>query len=108
MIETTAGREFPLREAHNLVRDLMTPNPWIYWIDFLFHNALGWAAFITVLSTPLFSAWQMAAAIVAILAFYRAAIFIHELAHLKKGTFRLFLSLIHISEPTRRTPISYA
>ena len=90
MIETTAGREFPLREAHNLVRDLMTPNPWIYWIDFLFHNALGWAAFITVLSTPLFSAWQLAAAIVAILAFYRAAIFIHELAHLKKGTFRLF------------------
>ena len=90
MTETTAGREFPLREAHNLVRDLMTPNPWIYWIDFLFHNTLGWAAFVTVLSTPLFSAWQMAAAIVAILAFYRAAIFIHELAHLKKGTFRLF------------------
>lgn len=90
MIETTAGREFPLREAHHLVRDLMTPNPWIYWIDFLFHNSLGWAAFITALSTPLFSAWQVAAAIVATLAFYRAAIFIHELAHLKKGTFRLF------------------
>ncbi len=62
MIETTAGREFPLREAHNLVRDLMTPNPWIYWIDFLFHNSLGWAAFIIVLSTPLFSAWQVVAA----------------------------------------------
>jgi len=90
MIETTAGREFPLREAHYLVRDLMTPNPWIYWIDFLFHNSLGWAAFIIVLSTPLFSAWQVVAAIVATLAFYRAAIFIHELAHLKKGTFRLF------------------
>ncbi len=90
MIATTAGQEFPLREAHNLVRDLMTPNPWIYWIDFLFHNALGWTAFVTVLSTPLFSAWQIVAAIVAILAFYRAAIFIHELAHLKKGTFRLF------------------
>lgn len=90
MIATTAGQEFPLREAHNLVRDLMTPNPWIYWTDFLFHNALGWAAFVTALSTPLFSAWQIVAAIVAILAFYRAAIFIHELAHLKKGTFRLF------------------
>src|SRR5687768_1931257 len=90
MIETTAGREFPLREAHNLVRDLMTPNPWIYWIDFLFHILLGWTAFLIVLSMPLFSFWQVLAGVVATFAFYRAAIFIHELAHLKKGTFRLF------------------
>ncbi len=61
MIETTAGREFPLREAHSLVRDLMTPNPWIYWVDFLFHISLGWAAFLAVLSMPLFSAWQLPA-----------------------------------------------
>ena len=90
MIETTTGREFPLREAHNLVRDLMTPNPWIYWTDFLFHISLGWGAFLAVLSMPLFSAWQLPLFIVATLAFYRAAIFIHELAHLKTGTFGLF------------------
>ena len=90
MIETTAGREFPLREAHSLVRDLMTPNPWIYWADFLFHISLGWAAFLAVLSMPLFSAWQLPLFIIATLAFYRAAIFIHELAHLKTGTFGLF------------------
>jgi fatty acid desaturase len=90
MIQTTAGREFPLREAHNLVRDLMTPNPWIYWADFLFHISLGWGAFLAVLSMPLFSAWQLSLFIVATLAFYRAAIFIHELAHLKTGTFGLF------------------
>ncbi|SEP35864.1 fatty acid desaturase [Nitrosovibrio sp. Nv6] len=90
MIEKTAGREFPLREAHNLVRDLMTPNPWIYWIDFLFHISLGWAAFVIFLSMPLSLPWQFLAGIVATFAFYRAAIFIHELAHLKKGTFQLF------------------
>jgi len=44
MTDTTAAREFPLREAHSLVRDLMTPSPWIYWLDFLFHVTLGWTA----------------------------------------------------------------
>lgn len=82
--------EFPLREAHQLVRDLMTPKPWIYWTDFLFHVSLGWAAFFTALFSPLFSLWQIAACVVAILALYRSAVFVHELAHLKKGTFKAF------------------
>ncbi len=86
-----AGKpEFPLREAHELVRDLMTPNPWIYWADFLFHISLGWAAFFTALFSPLLSLWQIAAYVVAVLALYRSAIFVHELAHLKKGTFKNF------------------
>lgn len=83
-------KEFPLREAHHLVRDLMTPNPWIYWSDFLFHITLGWAAFITALLSPLFSPWQLGGFVVAVLALYRSAIFVHELAHLKKGTFKNF------------------
>ena len=82
--------EFPLREAHQLVRDLMTPNPWIYWSDFLFHITLGWAAFFTALFSPLFSLWQILAYVIATLALYRSAIFVHELAHLKKGTFKIF------------------
>lgn len=83
-------KEFPLREAHHLVRDLMTPNPWIYWIDFMFHILLGWAAFFTALLSPLFSIWQLAGYVIAVLALYRSAIFVHELAHLKKGTFNKF------------------
>ncbi len=90
MTDTTAAREFPLREAHSLVRDLMTPNPWIYWLDFLFHVTLGWAAFATALYTPLFSIWQLLSCVIATFALYRAVIFIHELAHLKKGTFQTF------------------
>lgn len=90
MTGTTTAREFPLREAHELVRDLMTPNPWIYWPDFLFHITLGWAAFATALYTPLFSVWQILACVVATFALYRAVIFVHELAHLKKGTFQTF------------------
>ncbi len=88
-VATDAGA-FPLREAHELVRDLMTPNPWIYWADLLFNIGLGWVAFYVVLTSPVWSLWQLGAYVVAVLTFYRAAIFVHELAHLKKGTFKIF------------------
>ncbi|WP_394807706.1 fatty acid desaturase [Nitrosomonas sp.] len=83
-------KEFPLREAHHLVRDLMTPNPWIYWTDFLFHITLGWTAFFTALLSPAFSLWQLGGFVVAVLALYRSAVFVHELAHLKKSSFKNF------------------
>lgn len=90
MADNTTQANFPLYEARALVRDLMTPDPVIYWSDFLFHVVLGWAAFATALHTPWFSIWQFLAYWVAVFAFYRAAIFIHELAHLERGTFKLF------------------
>lgn len=86
----TVDQEFPLQEARRLVRGLMTPNPWIYWVDFLFHISLGWAAFVIALRAPSLSVLQLAAYIVAALALYRSVIFVHELAHLKKGTFKVF------------------
>lgn len=46
--------------------------------------------FFTALLSPLFSFWQIAGFIVAVLALYRSAVFVHELAHLKKGTFQNF------------------
>ena len=90
MTTDTTNRNFPLQEARTLVRGLMTPNPRIYWVDFLFHITLAWAAFAVALHAPTFSLWQLAAYLTSSLAFYRAVIFIHELAHFKKGTFRLF------------------
>jgi len=88
--KTETEEAFSLREAHSLVSDLMTPNPWIYWTDFLFNSVVGWAAFITALLSPLFSLVQIGAYGIAVLALYRAAIFVHELAHLKQGTFKWF------------------
>lgn len=81
---------FPLREAHALVRDLMQPNPRIYWLDFGFHVCLGWAALVVTVRAPWLSAMQIVGWIVAALALYRSVIFVHELAHLKRGTFRAF------------------
>lgn len=90
MADKTATTKFPLDEARRIVRDLMTPLPSIYWTDFLFHITLGWAAFVATLLAPQFSVWQAVAYLVASLALYRAVIFIHELAHLKRGTFGTF------------------
>jgi fatty acid desaturase len=82
--------QFPLAEARAIVRDLFVPNPWIYWPDFLFHATLGWTAFVFTLQAQPFSAWQLAGYLVTALAFYRAIIFTHELAHLRKNTFGVF------------------
>lgn len=89
--------QFPMAEARDIVRDLFAPNPWIYWTDFLFHITLGWVAFVLTLRFPLFSAWQLIFYLVTVLAFYRALIFTHELAHLRKSTFRLFRFVWNVS-----------
>jgi fatty acid desaturase len=83
-------RPFPLAEARDMVRDLFAPNPLLYWLDLLFHAALGWSAFVLTLLAPAYSLWQLLFFIISALSLYRAVIFTHELAHLRKNTFRLF------------------
>ena len=80
----------PLAEARRLVKDLAEPNQGIYWADFLFSISLGWGAFIVTLSLPSWSPQQAVAFVVASLALYRSVLFIHELAHRKRGTFEGF------------------
>lgn len=80
----------PLEQMRPRVRDLLAPRPWIYWTDFLFHIVLTWSAFLlTVRATP-WSPLQAVAWLVSVFALYRCVIFIHELAHLKRGTFGAF------------------
>ena len=82
--------KFPIREAREIVKDLMQPNAFIYWVDFLFHITLGWGAFFFCSHSSLFSPSQCGFFFVSVFSFFRAAIFIHEITHLRKGTFRLF------------------
>jgi len=82
--------EFPLVEARRLTRDLMAPKPLLYWFDFGLHVTLGWAAFVFAYRAPVASPLQAGLIVVASFLLYRSVIFTHELAHLKKGTFRLF------------------
>jgi len=71
-----------LKAAAGLTRDLNAPNAAIYWADMLGSAALGYGALaLTIVadSTPV----AIVAAVVSILAIYRAGSFIHELTHLK-------------------------
>ena len=90
LIQENRKQEFPIAQVRELVRDLYQPNPWIYWADFLVSAALGWVAFIATLKVPLFSLEQGLCFFIAVFAVYRAALFIHEIAHFKKGSFLIF------------------
>jgi len=61
------------------------PKPWIYWGDFSLSAGVGWTAFAISAETPIFSFAYCITTFVAVIALLRAAIFIHELSHLKRG-----------------------
>ncbi len=82
--------EFPMAKAKSIVQDLFEPNAWIYWTDFLLNNLIGWGAFVLAVQTPIFSFFEPIWFLLSVFCLYRAVIFIHELTHLKKGTFRSF------------------
>ena len=85
-----------LRAAADLTRDLNTPDPTIYWRDLLASVTVGYAALAgAMLLQPLGLA--LAAAVVAILALYRAGSFIHEVTHIKHSAvpgFRIAWNLL--------------
>ena len=73
-----------LRAAAEIARDLHKARPAIYWADTLASVLVGYGALalaITLTSPGL----VVAAALVAVLALYRAGSFIHEITHMKHG-----------------------
>jgi fatty acid desaturase len=86
----TQTETFSMAEAKKIVEDLFDPNPWVYWTDFLFNALLGWFGLVETVLAPNFSWLQAASFLVAAFCLYRAVIFIHELAHLKKDSFPVF------------------
>ena len=59
--------------------------PWIYWTDMLGSALLGWLFFGLAFQQPALSAVQILATAGSILLLLRAALFIHELTHLRPG-----------------------
>jgi len=71
-----------LRAAAELTRDINTARGGLYWPDMLVSAAVGYAA---LAGTILLSGWAApACALVAVLALYRALLFIHELTHIHR------------------------
>jgi len=76
-----------VHEAHALVRDLLELHQRRYWIDGALTSLAAYAALAVYLRAPAFSVQQGAALLVAALAMYRAAVFIHEIVHRPAGSF---------------------
>lgn len=85
-----------LRAAVELTRDISAARAGIYWPDMLVSAGLGYAALAGAIL--LGNAWAaLACAVVAVLALYRALLFIHELTHIHRDAlpgFRLAWNLL--------------
>jgi fatty acid desaturase len=79
-----------IRQTKQIVHDLLTPNPVIYWSDFLASIALAYTALVAYLNAAPFSAVQVLCLCAASFLFYRSSVFTHELAHMPPSRFRLF------------------
>ena len=73
-----------LRAAADVTRDLNKPDARIYWGDFIASAVIGYGA-LALAATSSSMLIMLIAAIVSILALFRAGSFIHELTHIKKG-----------------------
>ncbi|MFN2425675.1 MAG: fatty acid desaturase [Candidatus Binatia bacterium] len=76
---------------------LFRPKPWLYYADMLASAAIGWSAFAISVSAERFTALWVLGIIVATFSLYRAVLFIHELAHLRRSAvpgFEVVWSLI--------------
>ena len=84
-----------IAKTRAIVKDLFTPRAWIYWTDLLASLVVGSAAYFLVRRTawiwpehPLLLIPVLYS--VSVILYYRAALFIHELTHLRDRTFLAF------------------
>ena len=82
---TPSGISLPDQCARELVRDLQTPRPATYWIDFVFSSIVGWAGFALAVHYPVFSPPMALAAAIATFSLYRGLLFVHEISHFTRG-----------------------
>ena len=92
-----SAAKFSFAEARSLIGDLTTPNPRVYWTDFLLSIFGGYITLNLTMHVPrLFwpQPWVIPVVIVSYLAtvvlFMRAVMFTHELVHLPKEGFKAF------------------
>lgn len=72
------------------------PRPRLYWSDLLVSAGVGWVAFVVSARAQGDFLLYLVATVVAMTALLRAAIFIHELAHVKRGALPGFETAWHL------------
>ncbi|MEO1528004.1 MAG: fatty acid desaturase [Planctomycetota bacterium] len=95
--DNQATKKFSFAEARSLIGDLTTPNPRVYWTDFLLSIFGGYAALkLTVFLPQEFGPqpWVIGCVcltyLVTVILFMRSVMFTHELVHLPKNGFKGF------------------
>ena len=82
---STASPTLSVSEARKIVSDLFTPNPWIYWLDLLVTLAVAYTATRVFLLSTTFSGLALICYCVAGIGLFRAALFMHEVVHFRRG-----------------------
>lgn len=82
-VRTATAFETEERRSRELLRELQSPSPIIYWMDLGASSVIGWGAFAEAVRLP-FSAAMIAWAALAALALYRGLCFLHEISHINR------------------------
>lgn len=75
-------------QARELISDLYKPKPWVYWIDLLLTLTVAYSAAVVFLNPGRFSAslvTQLVCYAIAGIGLFRAALFMHEIVHFRRG-----------------------
>ncbi len=76
---------FTIADARHRFADAFPPRAWIYWSDLLATTAVCWTALAVSAGAPLGGPLHLVSTLVAMVALFRAAIFVHEIAHHRRG-----------------------
>jgi len=85
-MKLSSPNSFSIAETRAIVADLFTPNPLIYWVDFLISAVIGYTCAVGYVFSPIFSAQQIICLVVAGFALHRVDNFIHEISHFRTDT----------------------
>jgi fatty acid desaturase len=78
---------FLIQQARPIVREMLTPRLGIYWTDFLVTIATAYLGLSVFLGAEDYGLVPATAFVVSALAFFRAVVFIHEIAHRREKSF---------------------
>lgn len=87
--DRTHGEAFVSR-SRQLVADLMSPRPGVYWCDMIMSLVIGYAAASTYLTIPFGSPLSLICYLVGGLGIYRLSMFMHEVVHFRREEMRGF------------------
>ena len=85
MTATRPGSPLTITGVRHSFADAFRPRASIYWSDLLATTAVCWAALAVSAGAPLGAPLHLASTLVAMVALFRAAIFVHEIAHQRRG-----------------------